>query len=259
MAVALVALVLVFGSQAAFAAPVNFLLNQGNTGTAQTTLTGSAVAGKALQITNTNTDPAATALGLTVAAGHAPFSVSSQVKVAKLNADFLDGKDSTAFLPVGGKAADANTLDGIDSTGFLAAGATAVNSDKLGGLDPSGYTRGNAIAGSGAFAIPAGGVLPIAFSGITLTPSCPSGPPTSVSLLITNTTSQPMNVFPEVGGTTSYDPLSGGGSTTLTFGPEAQTITIQWQGSTSLGVVHIAEVDRAGDCHFQYEAIQYPQ
>ena len=153
---------------------------------------------------------------------------------------------------------NADLLDGIDSTGFLAAGATAANADKLGGLDSTGYTQGHAITSSGAFAILAGHSVPISFAGISLTPSCPTGPPTSVSLLVTNTTTQPVNVFPDIGGTTSYDPLAGSGSTNLTFGPQAQTITIQWQGSSRLAVVHIAEVDRAADCHFQYEAIQYP-
>jgi len=40
-------------------------------------------------------------------------------KATNLNADLLDGRDSTYFLPTTGKAADANKLDGIDSTGFV--------------------------------------------------------------------------------------------------------------------------------------------
>ena len=36
-----------------------------------------------------------------------------------VDADTLDGKDSTAFLGTTSKAADANKLDGIDSTGFV--------------------------------------------------------------------------------------------------------------------------------------------
>ena len=82
MAVATLALVAAAGGQPAYAAATNFLLNAGNTSTAQTTLNGSAVAGKALQITNSNTATGATALGLNVAAGHAPFTVNSTAKVA---------------------------------------------------------------------------------------------------------------------------------------------------------------------------------
>jgi hypothetical protein len=40
-------------------------------------------------------------------------------KVANLNADKLDGIDSTGFLAVGGKAADSNLLDGLDSSQLI--------------------------------------------------------------------------------------------------------------------------------------------
>jgi hypothetical protein len=98
MAVALAALVVAIGGQAAYAAATNFLLNTTNTSNAQTTLNGSAVAGKALQLTNTNTAAGATALGLTVAAGRAPFTTNSSTKVTNLNADLLDGINSTGFV-----------------------------------------------------------------------------------------------------------------------------------------------------------------
>jgi hypothetical protein len=90
-----VALAVALGGQNAYAAATNFLLNTSNTSTAQTTLNGSAVAGRALQITNTNTAAGATALGLNVASGHPPFAVNSATKVTNLNADKLDGLDST--------------------------------------------------------------------------------------------------------------------------------------------------------------------
>lgn len=50
-------------------------------------------------MSNTSTTTAATALGLNVASGHAPFTVNSGTKVANLNADSLDGLDSTSFVP----------------------------------------------------------------------------------------------------------------------------------------------------------------
>lgn len=58
------------------------------------------------------------ALRLAVGSG-APLAVNSAVKVANLNADRLDGLDSTAFLGVGAKAADADRLDGQDSSQFV--------------------------------------------------------------------------------------------------------------------------------------------
>jgi hypothetical protein len=46
----------------------------------------------------------------------APMTLDSAVKVDNLNADLVDGHDAADFLPVGGKAADADKLDGFDST-----------------------------------------------------------------------------------------------------------------------------------------------
>ncbi len=98
MAVALLAVFLAFGGRSAYAAANSFLLNTTNTSTAQTTLNGSAVVGPALQVTNTNSQKDSTGLALNVASGHAPFTVNSTTKVAKLNADKLDGIDSKGFV-----------------------------------------------------------------------------------------------------------------------------------------------------------------
>ena len=62
-----------------------------------TNAAGAAVYGKsatapALQAANLGSGPA---LGLSVAAGHAPFTVNSATKIANLNADRLDGLDSS--------------------------------------------------------------------------------------------------------------------------------------------------------------------
>jgi len=61
------------------------------------------------------------ALSLKVRAGQPPLAVNSNGKVARLNADRLDGKDSTEFLGKNEKAADSNLLDGQDSTAFAPA------------------------------------------------------------------------------------------------------------------------------------------
>jgi len=93
--------------------------SQANSAASTTSLSASVVGGKALQITNneaTNAD--STALGLTVAAGHAPFTVSSSTKVTSLNSDLLDGIDSSGFWKLGGNmgtspgTAVLGTLDG---------------------------------------------------------------------------------------------------------------------------------------------------
>jgi hypothetical protein len=71
-------------------------------GTAFAATGGTFVIGKANKETTTTSLTRTTAgapLTLVAKAGSAPLAVSSTVKVAKLNADLLDGKDSTAFQP----------------------------------------------------------------------------------------------------------------------------------------------------------------
>jgi hypothetical protein len=95
--VATLALFLVLSGGAAIAATGgNFILGKANTASSQTSLSAP-ITGKSLQVTNTSTGAGATALGLNTASGHPPFAVNSGTKVAKLNADMLDGSDSTAF------------------------------------------------------------------------------------------------------------------------------------------------------------------
>jgi hypothetical protein len=73
-----------------------FNLGVTNTVNAITKLTGT-VAGPSLQIINNSTNAAGTALNLQVATGKPPLKVNSTTKVANLNADQLDGLDSSAF------------------------------------------------------------------------------------------------------------------------------------------------------------------
>jgi hypothetical protein len=73
-----------------------FILGQSNSADATTDLSSPFV-GKVLRVTQTGTS--GTALGLLVPPGRPPFTVNSTTKVANLNADMLDGLDSTAFVP----------------------------------------------------------------------------------------------------------------------------------------------------------------
>ena len=115
LVISLVALSVSLGGTAWAATGGNFILGKANGATTQTGLTAN-FAGKTLQLANTNTAAGATPLGLVAGTGRPPFTTNSTTRVANLNADKLDGVDSTGFLAVGGKAADANLLDGLDST-----------------------------------------------------------------------------------------------------------------------------------------------
>jgi hypothetical protein len=123
MIVALLSLFVALGGVGVAATGGNFILGQSNSADKATLLSAPVVGGKALQLTNSEaTNGASTALGLTVASGHAPFTVNSKAKVANLNADLLDDRDSTYFLPKTSKAADADKLDGLDSLSFTQGG-----------------------------------------------------------------------------------------------------------------------------------------
>ena len=74
----------------------NFILGKSNSATTISRLTANVARAPALQIFNTNTAPASTALNLVVAAGHPPLWVNPTAgKAINLNADKVDGLDST--------------------------------------------------------------------------------------------------------------------------------------------------------------------
>ena len=98
----------VVSASAAVATTSNFILGSttANVPDAPTTVTAKNVGlgglnAKMLQLTNNSTGSSATALGLTTPSSRPPLIVSSQAKVANLNADKLDGIDSAGFLARG--------------------------------------------------------------------------------------------------------------------------------------------------------------
>jgi hypothetical protein len=99
LVISCLALFVAMGSAGYAATGGNFILGNPNSATSQTSLSAG-IANKALQVTNMNTGAGATALGLSVAGGKPPFTVNSGTKVANLNADRLDGADSSGFLRI---------------------------------------------------------------------------------------------------------------------------------------------------------------
>jgi hypothetical protein len=95
----------------------NFILGQSNSATSTSGLSANLASTPALDLANLGGGPAAS---FRTGTAIAPFTVNSNVKVAKLNADLVDGKHASAFLPVAGKAVDSDKLDGLDSTAFQA-------------------------------------------------------------------------------------------------------------------------------------------
>jgi hypothetical protein len=83
-------------SETAQAKTLSLKLGVSNTVKALTSMVGS-VTGPILRLENDGTETGSTALDLQVKPGKAPMTVNSDSKVTNLNADELDGKDSTAF------------------------------------------------------------------------------------------------------------------------------------------------------------------
>ena len=263
LVISLVALLVSLSGTAWAATGGNFILGQGNGATTQTGLTGN-LAGRALQLTNTNTGAGATPLGLTAGAGRPPFVTNSGTKVPNLNADKLDGVDSTGFLAVGGKAADSNLLDGVDSTGFLPVSGKAADADKLDGLDSSAFARGNVTISGAAFTVGLSGTFPVTTpSGLQISVGCPADPLTQdLHITFKNVSGTLQNTFVESASAfLDYAALNNND----TIGPIlsshiGQTYTVQMYGQPETvptnTVMHVAAVGRSTDCHFQYEIIR---
>jgi hypothetical protein len=121
-----------------------FNLGATNTVNALSSLVGS-TAGPMLKVDNNGTG---SALQLEANAGKSPLTVNADAgKATNLNADKLDGKDSSGFYAVGSKVADADKLDGKDSADFARASRQTVVVAPIGTAQENGTALSNALGG----------------------------------------------------------------------------------------------------------------
>jgi len=135
LAIPIAALLIALGGAGYSATGGNFLLGRGNAASTQTSLT-STVNGRTLNLFSTSTGASAAPLGLNAAAGRPAFFVSNAVKIDRLNADYLDGLNSTQFV-----------RRGVNVSGFLVSFVTAaVRTDRCEdfALDVDGAKQGEA-------------------------------------------------------------------------------------------------------------------
>src|SRR6185503_17846386 len=96
LVVSITAMIISLGGAGYSATGGTFILGQSNTASTQTRLV-TPLSGAAFRIDNTSTAASATGMAIVTNGARPPFAVTSSVKVSRLNADKLDGLDSTQF------------------------------------------------------------------------------------------------------------------------------------------------------------------
>jgi hypothetical protein len=226
-----------------------FNLGKTNTVNAITKLVGS-VPGASLIIDNNSTDTAATALNLQVEPGKTPMKVNSTTKVANLNADRLDGKDSTELAPIlrsqqdgspGGQGVTGTTevnsvaiqapVNGV----LMISGTAYVNSFEPAAID---YVLNPKVDGSNA--TPAGwGAY---YSADVGDPSTGNGAPGS-RFTLTYTVSQPVNA----GSHTVTQELGQFGGDPVDFFYNNNELSVEFVPGTQASVTDAATLGAAQD------------
>ena len=111
LVVSMLALFVALGGLGYAATGGSLILGRQNSTVGTTRLSSNSKRGPSLAVKNTGGQPAAS---FSVRSGVAPFSVGSATKVARLNADLLDGLGSSSFWSLGGNA---GTNSGSDFLG----------------------------------------------------------------------------------------------------------------------------------------------
>ena len=120
-----------------------------------------------LRVTNKSAGADATALTLQVQPGHAPMRVNSSTQVTGLNADQVDGKDSTDLLP-GGTLPRGSTIRGAYVIRFDPAAAGREASESI----SFGYTLGSEPT---SLFVPSGSTPPAGCPGTASNPQADPG------------------------------------------------------------------------------------
>ena len=136
MAVALLAVFLNLTGLSYAATGGNFILGKSNSASSTTSLSATPASGSALSVTNATSGLPAAAFKVTTAA---PFTVNSKTKVTNLNADLLDGLDSSVFAR--SRRRPQPNIVPIDDLQFNAGSTPRGTSARTSGSKPTG-TRG---------------------------------------------------------------------------------------------------------------------
>jgi hypothetical protein len=214
MGVSILALLIALGGAGYSATGGTFLLGKINTASNQTRLIAP-LGGAAFRVDNLSAVAKATGLAIITDATRPPLVINSSVKVTNLNADKLDGLDSTEFLQGPGVA------DGQ---------AIALAPNTIAFLGPA-----------------SGGLLRLRYS-------CPTNLGGNGTLRIINASTGPTNLFVDSGGANpDYYQLNSGGFVDYPAAAGGESFSIQIQGDPGIQTALVASVHRSGsnDCHAQ--------
>jgi hypothetical protein len=157
------------------------------------------------------------ALTLLVNSGVPALTATSDARIPNLNADLLDGMDSTEFIRGAGQA--------VGETTTIASGTGAY-------LGP-----------------PLAGFLRFSYS-------CPSTLSSNGLLFVYNESGATANVFLDSGGANPiYHSMANGGATFLMAAAAGDSFVIQAQGPLGVITVLLATVNRTTDCYAQAQAV----
>jgi hypothetical protein len=218
MAVALLALFIALGGTTYAATGGNFILGQANTATTQTSLSSNNTGAPTLNLVNTAGRPAAR---FQANGGQAVFTVSNSIKIPNLNADAVDGLDSSNLVQA------------------IGGGVVRRHSDVL---QPG---IGQSVGLDG---------------GLSIQYNCPTTPTNSGTVLISNNSGETIRLFKDFGATNpAVAVVAQGASSTQATNPAGDAITFQTREANGFMVsVWMFSVHRSSDCLWEFLAATTP-
>jgi hypothetical protein len=178
MVVALLALFVALGGVGVAATGGNFILGQSNGAGNTTSLSSGVTSGATLSITNTGGKPAGR---FSSNSGVPPLAVNNGTRIPNLNADKLDGFDSSSFLPWNGTAYNSSLLGGQPPSYYeTLKGSIREWTWAIASFDMAGYSDGSATANCPTGSVVLGGGWSVATGDdpdFFVKQSAPIGPP----------------------------------------------------------------------------------
>lgn len=191
-----------------------------------------------------------------------PMKVDSQAKVFNLNADELDGKDSTEFAPASHNHDDRYYTETEGDARYLAGNGKAADADRLDGRDSTEFVQGRGAVYRGQQDLPPGSafvqtILRMQNPDLLVGYICRSDPALGGRLALYNTGSEPVSAFSDNGGENPniYRQLAANENFAQDTSPTGERVTFQAQGNSGTATIEVFSVHDTNGCHVQAQAL----